>query len=575
MVTVFTNSCLVTSCGGIKVVNVRFRPTSFANMANLCGKQPIVKINCGEISYSGNGQYLIKVDGICSDGIKMMILNSENLNDTLATYHFRCKRVPDPVVKIAGQHDGASISKSEVLVHLGIYAEIENFDYDFRIKILSFQMSNGLHNKSILSEGGKFSSKQYELIKGAKPGEKILDLCAAPGGKAVQIGAAMRGQGLLVANDNNSDRVKGLVKNIELYGIRNAIVTNETPDKLSKNFRNFFDKILIDAPCSGEGMLRKDFDAAKSMKNFTAEKCASMQWEILKEIDSMLKAGGQVVYSTCTFSPEENEKMISRFLKENTNFELVEIPKQAGIESGRPAWSDGNPEISKTARLWPHKLEGEGHFVALLHKREEINNKKEIINKDIKDLINKDTMEVIREGAKYVINKDIKEVIGKDTKIELNKINKEFINSNPSGTEEMDEKYRNALHKFEAENLNIDIEGYFYLKGSNIYHLPVPFPLLTGIKVAKFGWYLGEFMHDKFEPSHSLVISLVSRELKNIINLPVDSNEINSFLKGETLMLEGKKGFLGICVDGNTLGWAKQTGDFVKNMYPKGWRKLN
>jgi NOL1/NOP2/sun family putative RNA methylase len=362
------------------------------------------------------------------------------------------------------------------------------------------------------------------VVLDARPGENILDLCAAPGGKAVQIAAGMKGQGLLVVNDINCDRVKGLVKNIELYGVKNALVTNETPSKLSENFRNYFDKILIDAPCSGEGMLRKDEEAAKGMKNFTTGKCTIMQWEILRNVDSMLKEGGSLIYSTCTFSPDEDEKMISHFLEEYSNYELVEITKSAGIENGRPEWSDGNKELLKTARLWPHKLNGEGHFVALLRKKTNCGTPNSALNKKDNNLAS--------------------------TELE-------------------------AFRSFETENLNIKTQGYFYIKGSNIYNLPVPYPDLNGIKVAKFGWYLGDFIHGKFEPSHSIIISLNIEDIKNVFNLSIDGNMVNSFLKGETLMFEGEKGFVGICVNGFTLGWAKQTGSFVKNMYPKGWRKMN
>lgn len=383
-------------------------------------------------------------------------------------------------------------------------------------------------------------------ILDAKPGEKILDLCAAPGGKAVQIAAGMKGQGLLVANDISNDRVKGLVKNIELYGIKNAIVTNDTPAKLSENFQNYFDKILIDAPCSGEGMLRKDEEAAKGMKNFTTDKCTLMQWEILKNIDSMLKVGGNLLYSTCTFSPEEDEKMISRFLTEYNNYELVEIPKNAGIEGGRPEWADGNKELLKTARLWPHKLKGEGHFVALLRKKASIGQ----VN-----------------GVSQV-----RESKGVLPELGVTQLNQNF----PSvGSQQPEAGWQEALNKFQIDSLKIGVQGYFYIKGSSIYNLPVPYPNLKGIKLAKFGWYLGEFMHDKFEPSHSLIISLKAEDIKNVISFYADSKEVNSYLKGETLMFESEKGFIGICVNGYTLGWVKQTGDFVKNMYPKGWRKMN
>ena len=181
----------------------------------------------------------------------------------------------------------------------------------------------------------------------ARPGEYILDLCAAPGGKTVQIAAGMKGEGLLIANDISSERIKALVKNIELCGVRNTIVTNEQPKKLAAKFPTYFDKILVDAPCSGEGMFRKDENAAKSWGKYKCDACSSVQKDILEYADIMLKPGGRLVYSTCTFSPEEDEVVIGNFLKKHDNYETFEIPLIAGIENGRADWlleSDGSDE---------------------------------------------------------------------------------------------------------------------------------------------------------------------------------------------------------------------------------------
>jgi len=364
------------------------------------------------------------------------------------------------------------------------------------------------------------------VVIDARPGEKILDLCAAPGGKTVQMAAAMKGEGLIVANDISSERTKALVKNIELSGVRNAIVTNETPQNLASKFIEYFDKILIDAPCSGEGMFRKDPDAARSWEKFKCEKCSGMQWEILQQVDIMLKPGGIIVYSTCTFSPEENEIMISRFLDKYKNYSVEEIKKNGGIDNGRPEWADGRDELKKTARLWPHKLKGEGHFVALL--------KKEGISASLS------RKGIIKEKAKNIKEKTVLE----------------------------------AYRQFENENLNTVTDGFFNIKGSNLYCLPVEPPVLDGLKVAKFGWYLGELVSGRFNPSHSLAVSLEKADIKRTIDFPSASREVQSYLKGETLIVDGEKGITGVCVDGYTLGWGKHTGDILKNLYPKGWRKM-
>jgi len=356
----------------------------------------------------------------------------------------------------------------------------------------------------------------------AEEGDYVLDLCAAPGGKTVQMAAGMKGKGLLIANDISSDRVKALVKNIELCGITNAIVTNESPDRLAKKLCAFFDRILVDAPCSGEGMFRKDEDAAKSWGKFKCDKCCAMQREILESADVMLKPGGYLVYSTCTFSPEENEGMISEFLSRHKNYDILEIPKAYGIDNGRPEWWDNNKELLKTARIWPHKVRGEGHFVALLKKK----------------------------GDRTV-----------------NEKRRKNADSNVI-------KLMEPFYKFAGENLNINIDGFFTVKRNNLYCLPEEPPDLSGIKVAKFGWYLGEIAKGRFEPSHSFALSLKKEDIRKTLNFSADSVEVLKYLKGETLMIEGEPGYTGILVDGYTLGWAKQTGDMLKNLYPKGWRKM-
>ncbi|MGI6777272.1 MAG: RsmF rRNA methyltransferase first C-terminal domain-containing protein [Acetivibrionales bacterium] len=366
-------------------------------------------------------------------------------------------------------------------------------------------------------------------VLAAIPGERVLDLCAAPGGKTVQIAAGMKGQGILVANDISPNRVKALVKNIELYGIKNAVVTKDSPEALSKKFIGYFDRILVDAPCSGEGMFRKDQDAIKSWHRFKYNECAAMQEDILKYADIMLKPGGRLVYSTCTFSPEENELMISKFLKSHKDYRLKDIPKENGIEKGRASWAGNNKEIEKTARLWPHRLRGEGHFIALLEKAGER------VDADAWK-VDDSTQSKCEDGKKMQVIK--------------------------------------RFFDFTDEYLNTEIKGCFYMSGENLYCMPEPFPDLGGVKVAKFGWYLGQLKGDRFEPSHSLAVSLSKDQVKNTLDLKPDSVEVLKYLKGETLMFEGNKGYTAVCVDGYTLGWAKQTGQMLKNVYPKGWRKL-
>ncbi len=376
-------------------------------------------------------------------------------------------------------------------------------------------------------------------VIGVRPGDRVLDLCAAPGGKSVQMAAQMKGQGLLVSNDINAERVKALVKNIELCGVRNAVVLNDSPDKLAKNFEGFFDKIMVDAPCSGEGMFRKDEDAVKSWEKFKCEKCSCMQWDILQQVDKMLKPGGVILYSTCTFSPEEDEIMIERFMDQHPGgYELLEIPKTGGIEGGRREWSAGKYDFSKAARLWPHKLNGEGHFAAIIRKLEHGTNGDNDINSPA----------LQRDGS--------------------------WEKAYPVNSFEDLGNFNRELAEFINNSTTLSLKGYVFQKGNNFYHLPEACPDLSGLKVAKFGWYLGENSPKGFVPSHSLAVSMKSEEMKRKINFGASDRETNSYLKGETLIDSGEKGYTGICVDGYTLGWAKQTGDMLKNLYPKGWRKM-
>ena len=168
-----------------------------------------------------------------------------------------------------------------------------------------------------------------------KPGDRVLDLCAAPGGKSTKLAAKLQGEGLLVANDISEERVKALIYNIELAGVKNAVVTNEAPERLVRNFAGFFDKILVDAPCSGEGMFRKDTEAVRSWGKFKTELCVQMQQKILESAHLLLKCGGHLLYSTCTFDLQEDENMIRQFMQKHPEeYQLITLVKNGGISDG-------------------------------------------------------------------------------------------------------------------------------------------------------------------------------------------------------------------------------------------------
>jgi len=180
---------------------------------------------------------------------------------------------------------------------------------------------------------------------GVKAGERVLDLCSAPGGKGTQLAQYMQGDGILVLNEIDFDRNKILRSNAERLGVKNAVITCASPEKLSEKFVNYFDKILVDAPCSGEGMFKKEPNAIPEWSEENVLRCAARQAKILDCADKMLAGGGRLVYSTCTFAPEEDEEQIESFLNTHAGYALSEMKK-----------------------LYPHEVRGEGHFYAVLQK---------------------------------------------------------------------------------------------------------------------------------------------------------------------------------------------------------------
>lgn len=337
------------------------------------------------------------------------------------------------------------------------------------------------------------------------PGEKVLDLCAAPGGKSTQIATALKGQGLLVCNEIHPARAKILSENIERMGVRNACVTNETPAHLAEVFPEYFDRILVDAPCSGEGMFRKNDEACDQWSPENVKLCAERQQEILDCAAVMLRPGGRLVYSTCTFAPEENEEGMERFLQRHSEFQLLE-----------------------TTRLWPHKIQGEGHFAAVLTKNGSV----------------PEDFESISAGGiqKGLPDKELQE-------------------------------WKAFCKEFLADDWFAKHAGSYIKFGENLYLIPENMPNLKGLKVLRPGLQVGEIKKDRFEPSHALALALSPEEVKQVYDLSSTDRLSRAFINGETFPAEGGKGWHLVCVDGFSLGWGKLAGNIMKNHYPKGLRK--
>lgn len=384
------------------------------------------------------------------------------------------------------------------------------------------------------------SAMSAAALLAPKPGMRVLDLCAAPGGKSTQLATYLGDSGLLVSNEINTQRSRILSQNIERMGIKNAIVTNEDSFVLASHFPGFFNAIQVDAPCSGEGMFRKLPEAIEQWSMENVAICAARQKEILDNAAVMLKTGGVIVYSTCTFSKEENEDVIEYFLERHPDFTLEEME-----------------------RFWPHKVDGEGHFVAKLVRRGSVN----------------------ELGADYDVCEDSCNKV-EDTGLKVDRKTKKNKNSKNRKNETkpaLTKENMKLLSEFLDETISEDVAAWIknsrlVMFGEQLYRLPDMEVDIKGLKVQRAGLHIGEFKKQRFEPSHSLALALKLNDAKNLVKLTCDNPQTIGFFNGQSVVLsdeqtaECKKGWALVCVDGYTAGWGKVNGTQVKNHYPKGLR---
>lgn len=335
-----------------------------------------------------------------------------------------------------------------------------------------------------------------------QPGERVCDLCAAPGGKTTQIAGRMLGRGFLLCNEINPKRAKILSRNIERMGVSNALVTNEHPETLAQRFPGFFDRVLVDAPCSGEGMFRKEEAAVTDWSEETVAMCARRQAEILNSAAKLVRLGGRLVYSTCTFAPTEDEEAVAAFLETHPEFtpEPVDAP-----------WFV--PGENASYRMWPHKLLGEGHFAAVLRKKEG------------------ETGDIPNEKG---------------------------------------EKLPKQWDSF-AKELGISLpEGKAVSFGQSLFWAPEELPSLQKLKVLRPGLELGTVKKDRFEPAHALALWL--KDCAKVQRYGGQSEEIKAYLHGDVVP-SSVKGWCLVCADAYSIGWGKGDGQVLKNHYPKGLRR--
>ena len=348
-----------------------------------------------------------------------------------------------------------------------------------------------------------------------QPGWRVLDACSAPGGKASQLASAIGDDGVLLANEYVPKRAKIIVSNFERLGIKNAVVTSLDTLKIGGMFESYFDLVLCDAPCSGEGMFRKYDEAITEWSEDNVKLCAERQKEILNNLSGTVKAGGYLLYSTCTYSREENEGVVGDFLANHSDFSLCEVN-----EDLRKATADGLDGLNDARRFYPHLTKGEGQFIALMKKAE---------------------------------NSAVLPTI----------LYKEFTNE-PSKQEMA------VIKKFISENINGEIYGRFIVWGEQIALIPhdLPIPLKSFMP----GVMMGEIKKNNFFPHHQF-FSAYGNQFRRKEMLTKEDPRTEKYLRGEEIDTDSNdNGWCAVLYEGVALGGGKISNRKVKNHYPKGLR---
>ncbi len=426
--------------------------------------------------------------------------------------------------------------------------------------------------KHVLHEAGAYYIQEpsamavADLLK-VKPGECIADLCAAPGGKSTQLAGKLQGKGLLISNEIVPNRARILSQNIERFGVRNCVVLNENTAQMAEQFPLFFHGMIVDAPCSGEGMFRKNDQACGEWSIAQVTLCADRQLEILENADKMLAPGGRMIYSTCTFAPEENEGVLVRFLRKHPEYQLMELPCYEGMEHGRPEWvvrfggvtdfdmqENESLHVEYSLRLWPHRISGEGHFIAGLCKAGDLAERSEGYRRVC-----------LTEGTKSAK----KEKNDKGGKHAL------------KGAKGQSLDIRSAWMSFAKEVLEVDestigervanqLAGVLVPFGEHLYLVPEQMRDMTGLKVERAGLELGEWKKNRFEPAHALALALKPTEVKQ--TYAMTKAEADRYIRGEAIPCSDLAGWVLMTYEGYSVGWAKASGGMAKNHYPKGLR---
>jgi NOL1/NOP2/sun family putative RNA methylase len=367
-----------------------------------------------------------------------------------------------------------------------------------------------------------------------RPGERVLDLCAAPGGKTTQIAASMQNRGVLIANDPNPHRVQALARNLERWGARNTAVLRESPLRLSEYYGDYFDRVLVDAPCSGEGTFRTDPSQIKIWSPSFSERSAAIQDEILWYAGKLVRPGGVLVYSTCTFNTQENEGAIARFLAHNPEFELDPISLVEGFSGGVQLSSYQSVDFSGAVRIWPHRSTGEGHFIARIRKISPVKPQK--------------------SGSLH---------IGKQL--------------SPIETTSYRDFFQNTFSETDSAQLLAPTSSNLARFGNQLYWIPDSMPALDGMAVVHWGWWLGTLRSDRFIPGPALASAIKAEDVQKVIEFSLVDPRLQTYLRGSPITLSQSEsfpeGWTLVTVEDHSLGWGKIRQGRLKSYFPR-WLRL-
>lgn len=381
-----------------------------------------------------------------------------------------------------------------------------------------------------------------------EPGQRVLDLCAAPGGKSTQLAARLKGEGVLVSNDISPSRARGLLKNLEMTGAPSICVTAEAPEKLEKQWSGWFDRILVDAPCSGEGMFRKEPEMVRDWKERGPSHYSPIQRNILLQAARMLRPGGMLLYSTCTFSAEEDEGSVSWLLENDSEMRLLSLDPNVVPGSAESEILPG------TLRLFPHLLRGEGHYLALLQKSGDTR------NQNISQISAADELPGILCENQEVWSFLSQIPLFADAGLRLRLME----TGGPKGKERGRNRRKERLSFEETQG--------------EVYLLPKEMPAWHSLRFLRTGLHVGSLKEGRFEPSQALAMALKKEEYPLTWNLDFEDERVLRYLRGETLLLkdeeEEMEGWILVLAGGFPLGWARGKGKTLKNKYYPGWRRM-